>query len=172
MAPNSQSASQLTRRSINVPSWVWSLVLFAAAALALTAYHAAQPVSAASPQGRMDQAQEAVSHYSAVLAAPRDTSAEDFQRYLDARGIRLSDPAGQNPYKWQRTASSAWDVPEGAALTNYGQTQHMADFVRARPAASAKFGQTGHPEREESGFPGLPGQISEREQQLLDGDIR
>jgi hypothetical protein len=148
---------------------VWSLVLLVAAALALSAYHAAQPVSAANSQARMDQAQEAVSHYSAALEARRDTSAEDFKRYLDARGIRLSgDPVGQNPYKWQRTDSSAWDVPEGAALTNYGQTQHMADFVRQHPAAAAKFGQAEHPEREESGFPGLPARITEQEQAILD----
>ena len=168
MAPKSQSASQPTRRNIRVPSWVWSLVLLAAAALALSVYRNAQGAPVAIAQGRMIQAQESISHYSAELDARRDTSAEDFRRYLDARGIRLGEPSGQNPYKWQRTATSAWDVPEGAALTNYGQTQHMADYMRQRRAAAAKFGQAGHPEREETGYPGLPGPISEREQQILD----
>ena len=41
MAPEPKFASHLSRRSIRVPSWVWSLVLLAAAAFALSMYHSA-----------------------------------------------------------------------------------------------------------------------------------
>jgi hypothetical protein len=116
----------------------------------------------------MDQAQESISHYSAELEARRDTSAEDFQRYLDSRGIVLNPQAPRGMlYKWQRTEVSAWDMPVGPALSNFGQTQHMADYVRTHRAAAAKFGQAEHPEREETGFPGLPG-LTDQEQQALD----
>ena len=109
MTPKSQSASQSTRRSFNVPSWAWSLVLLAAAALALAVYHNAQgapaPNVSANPPAWMIQAQ----------------------------------PSRLNV---ARAASAAWDVPaDDAALTNYGQTQHMADYVRQRAAAEARFGQ-------------------------------
>jgi hypothetical protein len=138
MTPKSQSASQPTRRNIRVPSWVWSLVLLAAAALALSIYHNAQgapaPNVSADPPAWMIQAQ----------------------------------PSRLNVQRPPRAASSAWDVPVGPALTNYGQTQHMADFVRSRAAAAGRFGQAEHPEREEAGFPGLPTRITEREQQILD----
>ena len=138
MAPKSQSASQSTRRSFNVPSWAWSLVLLAAAALALAVYHNAQgapaPNVSANPPAWMIQAQ----------------------------------PSRLNVQRPPRAASSAWDVPDGPALTNFGQTQHIADYVRQRRAAAARFGQAEHPEREEAGFPGLPAGITEREQQLLD----
>ena len=137
MAPKSQSASQPTRRSLNVPSWAWSLFLLAAAALALSIYHNAQgapaPNVSADPPAWMIQAQ----------------------------------PSRLNVQRPPRAASSAWDVPVGPALTNYGQTQHMADYVR-HLAATAKFGQAEHPEREEAGFPGLPTRITERQQLLLD----
>ena len=104
MTQKSQSASQPTRRSIGVPSWVWSLVLLAAAASALSVYHSAQGAPAPSvslnPPAWMVQAQPS---------------------YLNV----------------QRAASSAWDVPaEGSSLTNYGQTQHLADFARQRAAAN------------------------------------
>jgi hypothetical protein len=126
MAPKSQSASQPTRRSIYVPSWVWNLALLAAAALALSAYHATRAASAASPQVRMDQAQESISHYAAELDAQRDPSAEDIGDFVpDHRGT-VSGPA--------RAASSAWDVPQGPATTNYGQTQHMSDYMRQKDA--------------------------------------
>ncbi len=104
MTQKSQSASQPTRRSTSVPSWVWSLVLLAAAALALTVYHSAQGAPATSvglnPPAWMVQAQPS---------------------YLNV----------------QRAASSAWDVPaEGSSLTNFGQTQHLADYARQRAAVN------------------------------------
>jgi hypothetical protein len=84
MAPKSKSASQLTRRNISVPSWVWSLVLLAAAVFALAIYQSAQGAPAPNVQARMDQAQESVAHYSAALDTRRDPSAESVAAYLDA----------------------------------------------------------------------------------------
>ena len=138
MATKSHSASQPSRPSFNVPSWAWSLVLLAAAALALSIYHNAQ-------------------------GAPTPNVSADLPAWMIQ-----AQPSRLNVQRPPRAASSAWDVPVGPALTNYGQTQHLANYVRQRPAAAARFGQAEHPEREEAGFPGLPTRITEREQQILD----
>ncbi|MEP7356218.1 MAG: hypothetical protein ABI847_03200 [Anaerolineales bacterium] len=148
MNPKPQFAPQPIRRKFSIPFWAWSLALLASMALAFSAAHAAQ-ASAGSPQAR-----------------------------AGAAGDDRRDPDAPNIYKWVRTATSAWDVPAGAALTNPGQTQHLATYVQqltgtqgARPATrrAIKFGQAEHPEHVEVGYPGLPTTISEREQVLRDG---
>jgi hypothetical protein len=130
MAPKSKSASQLTRRIISVPSWVWSLVLLAAAGAALTAYQFTRVASAANPQSRMDQAQESISHYSAAPAPARDPNAESVTAYLAAHGVILLGPdVVRDPYAQNDNARQSAREEKGVPAFNTRLTERERQLL-------------------------------------------
>ena len=96
MAPRPQYPVQPTRRSFSVPSWVWSLVLLAVTALALTMYHNVQGAQAAAADPNEKAIQAAVNSRSAQPANRAvDPAVRSVLDFVAIHGLQYASEAPQ-----------------------------------------------------------------------------